>query len=421
MSNELIYFLSALVQNLIIVIYVSITFDYKYNKVLSNIFVFFVLTLLFLITLSTGDEKIFKVIIIVATEICLFKSISTNTWKESLKKTFILFLLSVISELVSDSIYLVTALLTNSRTNIDNAVIFDNLRVFNTIMGLPMFMTSILVYSIFYKKINGMIKRKLLFLLILIPIAIFPLHYVMYSYNVETFTSITLLFIFICIFAFTLLSISIFILISNIQKYIEEEKELEYLKEKEKVEYEYYKLAIKKEEEVRKINHDIKNNLQIVSTIKKENDRIKYIDKILKDLDNNKVIKYSDNEILNIVLNLKDNEAKSKNIKINYKIENNLSFIEDYDLSNLLTNILDNAIESSSDIIYLNIYKKIDYIVIKESNISKKKIDITKSSKGKMHGYGLKIIKDIVSKYKGEIDIKTSNNNYELIITFKER
>ena len=151
MSNELIYFFSALVQNLIMTIYVSITFDYKHNKIFSNIFIFLILTLLYFITLPTGDEKVFKVIIIITSEICLFKSISNNTWKESIKKTFILLGLSFISEIVSDSIWLVTALLTGSRTNIDNAIIFDNLRVFNTIMGLPMFMTTILVYSIFYK------------------------------------------------------------------------------------------------------------------------------------------------------------------------------------------------------------------------------------------------------------------------------
>ncbi len=420
MSNELIYFFSVLVQNLIIVIYVSTVFEYKYNKNITNIFIFLILTILYLSTLWIGNDRFLKFIILVSVQVLLYKIVSTNTWKETLKKYIVIFFLTMISKIVSDVVYLITAYLTNTKININNIVNYDNLRVVNIILSLPMYMTTILIYSVFYKKIKGIIRRKLLILLMLIPIAVYPLNYVLYSYNIERFSQTTIFFILLCIFAFTLLTHTIYKLITNIEKLVNEEKELEYLKEKKYLEYEYFSLIKAKEEEIKKINHDIKNNLQVVSTIKKESDRNNYINKIVEELDDNKIINYSNNEILNIVLNLKENEAKEKNLKIKYKIENDLDFIKECDLSNLLTNILDNAIESSSGNISLMIYKKLDYYVIKEINSCNKKVDITTSTKGNNHGYGLKIIREIVKKYNGDIEININNKEYELIIMIKE-
>ena len=60
-----------------------------------------------------------------------------------------------------------------------------------------------------------------------------------------------------------------------------------------------------------------------------------------------------------------------------------------------------------------------NYVVIKEKNICNRKININNSSKGSNHGYGIKIIKDIVKKYSGDIEINIKDKEFEIVIMFE--
>lgn len=89
--------------------------------------------------------------------------------------------------------------------------------------------------------------------------------------------------------------------------------------------------------------------------------------------------------------------------------------ITDIDLSTILFNLLDNAIEAYDRITdaHKTIQLEIDYhyhvikICVKNSFCSNQK---KKSEKG--HGYGLKIVYDIVKKYNGDIEILDKGNEY---------
>lgn len=222
-------------------------------------------------------------------------------------------------------------------------------------------------------------------------------------------------------------SIAVFIMIftySRIhfyEEYYKQKAENEFLKDKSKMQLDYYKDMVKKEEEIKKINHDIKNNIQVMSSLKKAEEKEKLMFKINEKLKENEIIKYSKLEILNIILNLKKKEAEQNNIDLSIEIRNNISFMEEIDISNLFSNILDNAIEniSSKDKrIDLVVYKKMNYTIVKCSNVidsRKKKVD-----KGKYHGYGLKIIDDIAKKYNGEVKINQDKNKYEITILLAE-
>ena len=45
--------------------------------------------------------------------------------------------------------------------------------------------------------------------------------------------------------------------------------------------------------------------------------------------------------------------------------------------------------------------------------------NINTSSKGSNHGYGIKIIKDIVKKYSGDREINIKDKEFEIVIIFK--
>ena len=207
--------------------------------------------------------------------------------------------------------------------------------------------------------------------------------------------------------------------------------ENKFLKQKEELQLEYYKIMNKKEENIKKINHDIKNNLQVIYSLKNSDDKQKLIDTIVANLDKSELINYSSNDILNIVINTKVSEAKNKNINIEIELRDKLDFIEDLDISNLFSNILDNAIENSSKasnkIISLKLYKKINYIILKCNNtydgiIEKDKKNTIKTRKDNIyHGYGLKIINEIVKKYNGEIDFNYTDTEFTLNIMLPEK
>ena len=91
-----------------------------------------------------------------------------------------------------------------------------------------------------------------------------------------------------------------------------------------------------------------------------------------------------------------------------------------YDMNVLLSNLFDNAIEAASATtnrifsFHIKYAKEIMYIEISNSYVGKiwkkcKDYQTTKSDK-KLHGYGLKNVKYIVTKYHGTINTKTENH-----------
>ncbi|MBR1376587.1 MAG: GHKL domain-containing protein [Bacilli bacterium] len=209
------------------------------------------------------------------------------------------------------------------------------------------------------------------------------------------------------------------------QIHYKQEVELKYLKDKEVMQYEYYKQISIKEEEIRKINHDIRNDLQVVVGLKNEKDRIDFINKINDRLDKDNIKSYSKNEILNILLNIKSIEAKKYDIDMDINIGCSINFMEDIDICNLFTNIIDNAIEASKETndkkVSLLVKSNKGNINIIVSNSFKHKNKLFLSNKGKNHGYGLKIIDDIVSKYNGDISYTYENNIFELVVMIAEK
>ncbi len=429
MSNQLLFFLIVLVQNIVITIYVDTVFNYKKGRKVTNIIVYIFSNILFIATTPIINLKTLKLIIIMVLQVLFFKMISTNTWKEVIKKELIMVGLTLGSEFICHPIYIAISMFNNSRLNVDAAATFDTLRVLSAALALPFSMSSVLIYATFYKKIKKSIRRKIILVLLLIPISLIFIHYILYSYNIETFTFTTLLFLLITTCLFTFISFAVYHLILSVEKYVQKEKELEFLKQKEQMQLEYYKLMQNKEEEIRKINHDIKNNIQVIYALKNEKDKDKLVKQIDANLKRYELIKYSKNAIQNIILNTKVAEAKSKNIEISIDLKANIDFLNELDMSNMLSNILNNAIEntmySKEKRIEFSIHKKMNYCVIKCSNTFDGLVNVgpskkISSRKDGNHGYGLKIIGGIIEKYHGKKTINYDENQFTITVFIPE-
>ena len=172
-------------------------------------------------------------------------------------------------------------------------------------------------------------------------------------------------------------------------------------------------------------NHENKNQLLIIKNMIKKNDSdvLKYIDTVVKDEKEDDEILYT--RVKNIptgglqgiiyqkMLAMKDNRilfslSVSRDVR-NINLEN-LSMSDNYKLCKIVGVLLDNAIEASlicdDKRIMISLYVDEDMLIIEISNRYSEKIDLENidkegyTTKGDGHGYGLSLVKEIVSDSK---------------------
>lgn len=209
------------------------------------------------------------------------------------------------------------------------------------------------------------------------------------------------------------------------EKYIHyrnRDRELSMLKQKNYMQYEYYRNQVETFEKMRVMYHDLKNHLLV------SNHNPKYLRETKEAL--RQFDRFSDtgNDILNILLWEKYNEANKLGIELDTIIEKvDLNFIDDMDACSIVGNILDNAIEACSEVdrnqvpgISVRIGQINNFIVIKVENDcignTRKRqgnsiFETTKTEK-KLHGIGLNSIKYVVEKYDGNCEFECSGNRF---------
>lgn len=167
--------------------------------------------------------------------------------------------------------------------------------------------------------------------------------------------------------------------------------------------------------EMRMMFHDTKNHYNAIANMDSTEEIHSYVDALFDDIQKYQIIKLTDNKMLDLLLSKYKAVCSSKNICFNIEVKTaNLDYIEDSDLSILVCNLLDNAVESAEhsaekSIIFslrrvntfdvLNVINSCDT----EPEIKGKIIKTSKKDKS-AHGYGIKII----SKY-----AKKNNAEYE--------
>lgn len=244
---------------------------------------------------------------------------------------------------------------------------------------------------------------------------------------------------YIVFFTFTLSSILFSWLIYVFTKKMvkqEQQKELMKLKIKE---YENQNFYIKNMEDImqniRAQRHDFNNHVSTLYGLiylNKNEEAKKYILGLAEDISivNNTID--IGHPVLTALINMKRDKILRENIKMDLDVQlpKNLT-IEYVDLSIIIGNLLDNAIEAcmNSDInepfIELVIQTKNEYLIIEtlnsKSNTTSIRADYledrftTKEDK-ENHGFGLKNVKRIVDQYNGLLKIEDKDNNFAVHI-----
>lgn len=214
---------------------------------------------------------------------------------------------------------------------------------------------------------------------------------------------------------------------------------------REKIQYELVKLQLeqqkqsyeefeKKNLEIRKIRHDMRNYMEACLALL-ESGEYKSAQDYLNNICTNviKTINYTiitNSSLINAVLNNKLHQCNSNKIKVDYRILSDFDDFEEVDICIMLGNLWDNAIEATKDLdterkIEFEVSSKKNYIIIvlrntiKESIIKKNPNFFTTKKDKLNHGLGIISIRDIVSKYDGLMEISEKNNKIEFQITLK--
>ncbi len=231
---------------------------------------------------------------------------------------------------------------------------------------------------------------------------------------------------------------SVFLLISNIIVFVVYEHsiknsaelyELKSISQKQEIEKQYLDVLEQNNKNLKIFTHDIKNHLEQISNLTANAEISRYISKLYGTVNQYNNIAISGNKILDVIISKYNTLCANKNISISVNVKTaNLTDIEDTDLSAILNNALDNAVEaaqqSKNRMISVDIYTKKLFEMIKIQNscdvapITQNRRLLTSKKEKSLHGFGIESITRTIKEYDGILDWSYDNDNkiFELTI-----
>ncbi len=209
---------------------------------------------------------------------------------------------------------------------------------------------------------------------------------------------------------------------------IKQEKEI--LNIQMKAQQKYIKEIRESQAKVAMYRHDLRHHLQYINMCIGQGDIEKaqdYISEISSEIISSAVVRYCENETVNIILSSYVAKANEKQIvmKVDVKLPKELN-ISDTDISTILSNSLENAIHAVESIkelekrkIEITSYIRQDKLLIEVINNYEEKVEFqggypmtTKEG----HGYGTKSIISIVERYEGISSFTAKEGEFSLRI-----
>lgn len=187
---------------------------------------------------------------------------------------------------------------------------------------------------------------------------------------------------------------------------------------------------------IRSIKHDMSNHLSVISACIDCNDYEKakrYIHKITEPIDSVNYLLNIEHSVIASILYVKNMLSEKKGIAFETEIDiYDDILIDDVDLTILLGNILDNAIEACGKMvnrekeIKLYIESEKDYFfldctnTINQEEIQYKDKELSTTKKDNLnHGFGLRNIQGVVDKYEGSKNVVITEADFTMEITLK--
>lgn len=222
------------------------------------------------------------------------------------------------------------------------------------------------------------------------------------------------------------------------QKKHSEYTELQLLLQKETDSTEYYKMLLAQNENQSILVHDIKKHLQSIALLNERGEHAKiseYIRQLMLSSDLKEISRLCEHELLNVILARCKRKCNENRISFLTDIRSETTdFIADNDLTSLFCNLLDNALEAACEVpnsfieVTARKREKTPFTVITVINscltAPLARPDgtlITTKPDRQKHGFGIKSIRKIVSKYHGDIQMyyHEETQTFHTVLTLK--
>lgn len=378
--------------------------------------------LLFL--LSFGKNGLINTAAFAAVNIFLFCFLYGLSFFTALFQGALLTIIMSVSELIVSSTYLFDFF--------SNANVVKNM-LFLIVTSKTCYFLFANIIALIFKGFSPHKSRSDLGIVMIIAISLLSLiiHFTLFSIALKE--SLSLFFnVMISLSAVILLLINLLNswVYSYSQKKNEDNMKLSFQTQKDQETVNYYKALIEQDTKRNILIHDIKNHLSSIQELNHEGKQ-KEIDEYLSNLFTNHQlttsVKVCERDLLNGIIFRYQTLCKEQQIKFFCDIDNNcLDVLKDEDLTALVCNLLDNALEATKDIrnafIELNVYRmeQTDYSYINVINtcLSDPFNPYTHELKSRKsnalyHGYGIKSINQIAKRYNGYTDLYYTEEKHE--------
>ncbi len=206
--------------------------------------------------------------------------------------------------------------------------------------------------------------------------------------------------------------------------------EVEFLQSMLHMQYENYRISEETIALVDQKYHDLKHQIRLLRAEVEPEKRTEYLDRMEQEIRQYEAQNKTGNRVLDTLLSAKSLQCQNQGISLTCVADGKeLDFMHPMDLSALFGNALDNAMESvcklsdpEKRLIHLSIARQKQFLRIRVENCYEGEIAYedgmpatTKQNK-RYHGFGLKSIRDVVSKYSGSMTIRAENGWFELRI-----
>lgn len=232
-----------------------------------------------------------------------------------------------------------------------------------------------------------------------------------------------------------ILDIYVVLMFYRLSRGRETEKENALLRQQSNLQIAVYRDLQQQYERSMQIVHDAKKHVCALEGLIKSTDIEKakeYKESLYYELDKLRPSFKCDNQLLCVIINDALQKAEQKGIKIHLRIESmDLSFLSDIDLTTIISNLMDNALEAAAELpnnkkhIWFIMERKMGCCLIHSENafdrIEKSSDRKFLSTKRGHMGIGLTNVKAAVLKYNGMFSAEIENKKFVISITIPEK
>ena len=231
----------------------------------------------------------------------------------------------------------------------------------------------------------------------------------------------------------TVLTIAFFFLFDLLLRYQQEQQLIEALQWQLDQEREYHDILLEKHQQFQGLRHDMKEHFTAIASLidlEQYEKARRYAEKQVGKLELTAVVQTGD-PLLDTILTIKADAARKLGIDFQCQVFAKLQTtpIAPDDLASLFSNILNNALEAAAQVteadkrrIICKLIQEGQFLHITVANavmqdiVIKDNVLLTTKSDKALHGYGLKLIRQIVEKYNGAYTLSCQERIFTIAI-----